>query len=70
MNQAQILRKKFEDDLKMLQNDCPHKDSEMMPYMWAPGHFSGKVRVCRNCELILENPFGPEDLYQVTIKTA
>ncbi len=48
------LREKFELDLKELQDNCSHDESDWMPYMWAPGHFGNDVKVCKNCEKILE----------------
>jgi len=53
-SKAKELRDKFEKDLKELQDNCPHKDSTWMPYMWAPGHFGPKVRSCNECDKILE----------------
>lgn len=50
MSEAQILRKQFDITLKMLQDSCPHEETEIMPYMWAPGHFGIDVKVCKNCE--------------------
>jgi hypothetical protein len=66
MSKAKELRDKFEKDLKELQDNCPHTDSEWMPFMWAPGHFGPKVRVCGECDKILEQekwePFTLKDL--------
>lgn len=44
------LRLKFESDLKTLQDNCPHTESEEMLNSYAPGHFTGMVRVCKNCD--------------------
>ena len=54
MSEAKKLREEFETKLKTLQDDCPHTQSEWMDYMWAPGHFGGKVQVCLRCEKTLE----------------
>jgi hypothetical protein len=67
MNQAQILRQKFEEDLKNLQDNCTHPEGEWMPHMWAPGHISpNKAYVCKHCEKIVnwEEPMFP---FQITI---
>jgi len=50
---AKELRAKFEQDLKNLQDNCPHIDeSGWMDYMWAPGHLGPPVKVCNTCEKI------------------
>lgn len=51
---AQILRDKFEEDLKALQNICPHLEVEELPYMCAPGHFAGTVIICKQCEKVMQ----------------
>ena len=56
---AKILRDAFEEDLKSLQNICPHTNAQVMDYMWAPGHFSGTVLVCDVCEKILDKMSEP-----------
>jgi hypothetical protein len=54
MNQAQILREKFDNDLKELQDNCIHIKTKEMPQMWAPGHYSdNKVIVCEECDKIV-----------------
>lgn len=56
MNQAQILRKKFDDDLKKLQDNCPHIKTTEMSHMWAPAHYSTyNVIVCNECDKIVGN---------------
>lgn len=52
---AKYLRYKFERDLKELQDKCSHTDSEVLPYLYAPGHFGRMVSVCKDCEKILED---------------
>lgn len=67
MSKARELRDKFNEDLKDLQQKCPHIVSDVMPYMWAPGHSSGNVRVCRECDEILEHiPPGQDVQYKLT----
>jgi len=34
--------------------NCPHSISEWMSYMWEPGHYAGKVKVCERCNRIME----------------
>ena len=43
---AQELRKRFEVELKMLQDFCPHTEIEIMPFAWTTGYF----KYCENCE--------------------
>jgi hypothetical protein len=66
MSKASDLRDKFEAKLKLLQDNCPHKETQVMQYMWAPGHFGGHVEVCKECEKIIRHipdlPQTPEDL--------
>lgn len=52
---AKQLREDFEKDLKWLQDNCKHVETEILDYAWAPGHFSGLVCSCKNCEKILDN---------------
>jgi hypothetical protein len=54
MSKAKELRDEFEKDLKELQDNCPHTESTWMDSMWAPGHFGPRVRVCKECDKILE----------------
>jgi len=50
---AKELRENYELALKAIQDACPHTEVETMPYMWAPGHISGIVRVCKYCEKVM-----------------
>jgi hypothetical protein len=52
---AKMLRAEFESRLSQLQESCEHEKSKWMPLEWAPGHLSGRVRVCNRCEKILES---------------
>ncbi len=52
METAKSLREDYEAKLKELQNQCPHKKSTRMPYMWAPGHYGNNVKVCARCAKI------------------
>ena len=51
---AKRLRAKFDRDLKKLQDECSHKKTNWMPFMWAMGHFGADVKVCDRCEKILD----------------
>jgi len=51
---AEELRAKFESDLKELQGNCKHKESEWMASEFGVGHLSGSVKVCKFCEKVLE----------------
>jgi hypothetical protein len=52
---ARTLREELARRLSNLQESCEHEESEWMPFEWAPGHRSGRVRVCNRCEKILES---------------
>jgi hypothetical protein len=55
MMSAKELRKKFEVDLKELQESCQHPSSTWCEEYWAIAHSTGRqVRVCDFCEKILE----------------
>ena len=47
INQMRIRHK---CEIEQLQDSCKHKEiSECMRYMWAPGHHSHCVKVCKFC---------------------
>ena len=50
-NNAQLLHEKYEQDLKDLQETCPHEQlSDWMSVMWAPGHLCNyDAQVCMEC---------------------
>jgi hypothetical protein len=52
---AKTLREELARRLAGLQESCKHERSAWMPLEWAPGHLSGRVRVCSRCEKILES---------------
>lgn len=54
MSKAKELRDKFKTDLKELQDNCPHKEIEKMPYSRVPGHNYGDCLICLECDKILE----------------
>uniref|UniRef100_A0A6M3KY86 Uncharacterized protein n=1 Tax=viral metagenome TaxID=1070528 RepID=A0A6M3KY86_9ZZZZ len=51
---AKQMRQRHQQELNELQAICPHTEGEWMPYCWAPGHYSGDIKVCKFCEKILE----------------
>ncbi len=54
------LKKEYESKIKKLQKTCIHKSkSKWMRQWWAFGHSTGYiVRVCNNCEKILNKKNG------------
>jgi len=53
---AKELRRLFEEDLLLLQEECKHESvTDWIPYYWAPGHGNGTCRVCENCDKIIEH---------------
>lgn len=58
-NKADQLRKKFEDDLKKLQEECEHKFiSQFMPHYWAAAHSSGfSAQYCLECNKMLRKEY-------------
>lgn len=66
MKTAKELREKFEKDLKELQDNCKHKDTEWLPNLFAPGHFHGQVKVCKKCSKRLEEKAGDNITYNIT----
>ena len=49
------MRERHEQEIRDFQDNCPHPaPSEWLPFMWAPGHFAGEVKVCLRCEKIME----------------
>lgn len=53
------MRVRHEKEIARLQDFCSHaKVSAWMDYMWAPGHFDGRVKVCNECGKIMERDKG------------
>ena len=48
------MRERHKAEIKNLEDNCKHVESEWMPYMWAPGHYGSDARVCDYCGKILE----------------
>ena len=65
---AKILRDKFEEDLKSLQDICPHVNAEWMPWAFAPGHYSQPVLVCDVCEKVVETKMSEPSLSSVSVQ--
>lgn len=59
------MRKRHEQELETLQSSCKHvKLSKWMPYIWAPGHISGDVRVCDFCgKVIKKRGMGMQNMF-------
>jgi len=49
------MRVRHKKEIENLQSKCKHERvSNWIPYMWAPGHMCGSVRVCEFCDKIIE----------------
>lgn len=58
---AEQMRERHAKELQELQDKCSHKKiSDWMPYMWAPGHYGPKVKICNHCQKIVEQQGGEE----------
>ena len=54
------IQQRHEREIERFISTCKHQDiSDWMPYMWAPGHFSGNVKICKRCGKTME-----EDKYE------
>ena len=52
------MRERHEKEIRELQDNCKHEElSDWMNFMWAPGHFDGKVKICNFCEKVIEHDF-------------
>lgn len=49
------MRERHQKEINQLQTQCKHEISDWRDFMWAPGHCSGKVKVCEWCGKIVEN---------------
>lgn len=56
MNAAQRLYEQYQQDLKRLQDTCPHERmTDWLDEMWAPAHGTGRqVRTCVVCDLVIQ----------------
>lgn len=55
ISHAQSLRDLYAAALQILQDQCEHKESEWMEdHSLGIGHVSVQVKVCSNCEKVLE----------------
>lgn len=65
MENIKQMRERHDKEIAQLQESCKHKNkSGWMDYMWAPGHFGGRVKICENCGKTLERDSGPGPLMQ------
>jgi len=49
------MRVRHKKEIENLQSKCKHKKvSDWIPNMWAPGHIDGEVKICENCNKIIE----------------
>jgi hypothetical protein len=49
------LRERHKQEIVDFQSACLHTIiSGWLPFMWAPGHYSGEVKVCERCDKIME----------------
>ena len=59
MENIKEMRQRHKEEIENLQSMCSHPEiSDWMPYMWAPGHFSGNVRICKFCGKTIERQNG------------
>ena len=53
MNQSETIKqmqKRHKNEIQELQDNCKHEIiSKCMPFMWAVGHMSHCVKICKNC---------------------
>ena len=69
MENIKQMQERHEAEIEELQNQCKHeKVSDWMPYMWAPGHFGGDVRVCEFCGVTVERK--PYERIQATTEVS
>ena len=55
MSDITDLRIKHLEEIAELQTYCTHKNiTGWIDEEWAPGHSYGKVRVCKNCDKIID----------------
>ena len=55
MENINQMRQKHKKEIETLQKLCSHSEiSNWMDYQWAPGHFSGRVKVCEFCGKTME----------------
>lgn len=55
MKAAEKLYKEYQEQLRQLQEECPHTDqTDWMEEWWALGHSTGRrVKICTNCNKVL-----------------
>lgn len=56
MSKIEKLLKKHKQEIFKLRENCLHKKiSNWIDSYWAPGHVSGRVKVCEECGEVLES---------------
>ncbi len=59
------MQARHEQEIANLQKNCKHPQvSNWLPYMWAPGHFSGQVKVCEICGKTVESKSESSDFFR------
>ena len=52
------MRDRHEREIAELRANCSHIElTNWIDYMWAPGHFAGKVKCCVNCGETIERDY-------------
>jgi len=55
MSEIKELREKHLREIEELQTKCIHEHiTDWIEHQWAPGHANGYVKVCKNCDKIIE----------------
>ena len=68
METIKQMLKRHEREIRELEAECPHKKlSKWMDWAWAPGHFSGRVKVCENCGKVIKRDKEAGPMMQGTI---
>ena len=63
------LENEFKDKVARLQKKCRHEKTEWLESFWAPGHSSGRNRVCSTCgKVLVSEP--PLNLYDSSTMTS
>lgn len=55
MENIEEMKLRHIEEINNLQKSCKHKEkSHWMEYQYAPGHYGGQVKCCRNCGKIVD----------------
>ncbi len=55
METIKQMRARHEREIAELQDKCKHKETKLIPFMWAPRHYGGDVTVCNRCGKTVES---------------